>query len=331
MIDSLREFWLHRPVLVTGATGLLGSWTVEELVRRRANVVCFVRDSVPSSRLVSSGLVDQVTVVRGSLENYEDVLRAVNEYEIDTVLHLAAQTIVGTASRSVLSTFESNVRGTWNLLEACRACTSLVRRIVVASSDKAYGSHDQLPYKEDAALDGRYPYDASKACAEIVCRSFATSFDMPIAVTRCGNLFGGGDLNFSRIVPGTIRWALHGHPPVIRSDGTPVRDYFYVEDAVEAYLGLVEHLEDKQLAGEAFNFAAGEPLSVLDVVKRVLKHVGRDDLQPKVMNEASNEIPAQYLDCTKAQEVLGFVPQHGMDEGLTRTVAWYRDWLGIDP
>jgi len=323
------SFWRHRDVLVTGATGLLGSWMVEELLRREANVVCLVRDAVPRSRLVTSGLIEQVTVVRGRLEDFEEVLRTINEYEIDTVLHLAAQTIVGTASRSVLSTFDANIRGTWNLLEACRACGGLVKRIVVASSDKAYGSHDTLPYGEDAPLDARFPYDVSKACAEMLCKSYATWGELPVAVTRCGNLFGGGDLNFSRIVPGTMRWALHGERPIIRSNGKLVRDYFYVEDAVNAYLCLAERLEELDLGGEAFNFGADEPLSVLDLVSRILKLAGREDLEPQILDQASHEIEDQYLDCGKARRVLGWSPVHGIDEGLQRSLRWYRDWLGL--
>jgi CDP-glucose 4,6-dehydratase len=316
--------WKDRNVFVTGATGLLGGWLTEALLERGANVVCLVRDQVPRSRLVSGGAIERVTVARGELEDFETVLRVVNEHEIDTVFHLAAQTIVGTASRSVLSTFEANVKGTWTLLEACRATGKLVERIVIASSDKAYGEHPTLPYTEDFPLQGRYPYDASKACAEIVALSFAKSFRLPVAITRCGNLYGGGDLNYSRIVPGTIRSALRGERPIIRSNGKLVRDYFYVEDAALAYLHLAEHFSELDLAGEAFNFGTGEPKSVLELVRLILSACGRSELEPRILDQATNEIAAQWLDCTKARERLGWSPRFTLEQGLARTVEWYR-------
>jgi len=316
--------WKNRNVLVTGATGLLGSWLTEALLERGASVTALVRDQVPRSRLVTTGTIQRINVVRAPLEDHAEVLRALNEYEIECVFHLAAQTIVGTASRAVLSTFESNIKGTWNLLEACRALPGLVRRVVVASSDKAYGAHEKLPYDESSALDGRFPYDASKACAEILCRSYAASFGLPVATTRCGNLYGGGDLNYSRIVPGTIRSALLGERPIVRSDGTLVRDYFYVEDAVAAYLHLAEKMETLSLAGQAFNFGTQTPKSVLEMVALVLEAVGRPDLEPVVQNQASNEIPAQYLDCSKARRELGWQPAFTLEQGLARSVDWYR-------
>ena len=317
--------WKNRNVFVTGATGLLGSWLVEALLERRANVVCLVRDQVPRCRLVTSGTIERVSVVRGELEDFETTLRAINEYEIDTVFHLAAQTIVGTASRAVLSTFEANVRGTWTLLEACRATGKLVERILVASSDKAYGDHPKLPYTEDFPLQGRYPYDASKACAEIVAFSYAKSFRLPVATTRCGNLYGGGDLNYSRIVPGTIRSALLGERPIVRSNGKLVRDYFYVEDAALAYLHLAERLVELDLGGQAFNFGTGTPQSVLELVKKILAACGRSDLEPRVLDQATNEIEAQTLDSGKAREVLGWSPRFTLEQGLARTVDWYRE------
>jgi len=320
--------WKGQRVLVTGATGLLGSWLVEALLERGAEVTCLIRDSVPGSRLVTGGAITRVNVVRAPLEDHAEVLRALNEYEIETVFHLAAQTIVGTASRSVLSTFESNIKGTWNVLEACRALPGLVRRVLVASSDKAYGEHETLPYSEEAPLLGRFPYDASKACAEILCASYAESFRLPVVTTRCGNLYGGGDLNFSRIVPGTIRSALRGERPIVRSNGRLVRDYFYVEDAVAAYLHLAERMLPLGLGGQAFNFGTSEPKSVLEMVTLVLEAAGRPDLEPVVQNQASNEIERQYLDCTKAREVLGWEPRYTIPRALERTVAWYREHEG---
>lgn len=253
------SFWKNRNVFVTGATGLLGSWLMKELLKLRVNVICLIRDWVPGSKLVNSGLMERTNIVRGELEDYTVVLRALNEYEVDTVFHLGAQTIVGTASRSPLSTFEANIRGTWNLMEACRLCSKLVERVVVASSDKAYGAHDQLPYMEDTPLQGRFPYDVSKSCADLISFSYFHTYRTPIAVTRCGNLFGGGDLNFNRLIPGTIRSTLQDEAPIIRSDGKFIRGYFYVQDAVNAYLQMAENLPDERFVGQAFNFGNETP------------------------------------------------------------------------
>ncbi|HSK18841.1 MAG TPA: GDP-mannose 4,6-dehydratase [Longimicrobiales bacterium] len=322
-----REFWNQRNVFVTGATGLLGSSLIEELIAKGADVVCLVRDWVPESRLIESGSIARTRVVRGDLEDLATLIRALNEYEIDTVFHLGAQTIVGTASRSPLSTFESNIRGTWNLLEACRVCPRLVERIVVASSDKAYGAHPQLPYTEDTPLQGRFPYDASKSCADLISLSYHATYGLPLAVTRCGNLYGGGDLNFNRLIPGTIRSVLRGEPPVIRSDGSFVRDYFYVRDAVEAYMQLAERLPEAAFVGHAFNFGTETPMSVVELVDRILALTGSSHLAPRILNEATHEIPQQYLDCSKARRLLDWQPSYTMDEGLLETVSWYRDHL----
>ena len=323
--------WKNHQVLVTGATGLLGSWMVEELLERGANVICLIRDWVPRSRLATSALMDRVIVIRGELQDYELLLRAINEYEIDTVFHLAAQTIVGTASRSPLSTFESNVRGTWTLLEACRVCPRLIERVIVASSDKAYGSHDKLPYTEETPLAGRYPYDVSKTCADLIAFSFFHTYRVPVSVTRCGNLYGGGDLNFNRLIPGTIRSALADEAPIIRSDGKFVRDYYYVKDAVAAYLELAEHLPDERLVGQAFNFGTETPMSVLEMVRTILTTMGKEWLSPVVLNEANHEIPEQYLCCAKARELLGWQPKYSVTQGLEETVDWYAAYVREDP
>lgn len=328
MSGASSGFWRDRPVFVTGATGLLGSWMVQELIARGAAVTCLVRDHVPRSRLLSEGLIHDVNVVHGSLEDHALCLRALNEYEIDTVLHLGAQTIVGTASRSALSTFEANVRGTWNLLEAAHLCSKKVSRVVVASSDKAYGIHETLPYQEDAPLQGRYPYDVSKSCTDLISFSYFHTYGLPVCVTRCGNLYGGGDLNWNRLIPGTIRSALQDEAPIIRSDGKFLRDYFYVEDAVGSYLDLAEGMDDAGLHGEAFNFGTQEPKSVIEIVDAILASLGKTSLQPRILNEASHEIPEQYLDCTKAQERMGWKPRFELEAGLERTVAWYREFLG---
>ena len=332
MEDVVMSEWNGRRVFVTGATGLLGSALVERLLELGAEVTCLVRDWVPASRLVSEGGLSRVNAVRGELEDGAVLLRALNEYEIDSVFHLGAQTIVGTASRSALSTFESNIKGTWLLLDACRELGSAVERVVVASSDKAYGAHETLPYTEDAPLQGRFPYDVSKSCADLISISYHRSFGLPVAITRCGNLYGAGDLNFNRLVPGTIRSALASEPPVVRSDGTFVRDYFYVKDAVDAYLRLAERMPDPAFDGEAFNFGTETPMSVLDLVALILRLMGKEHLEPVVLGQASNEIPAQYLDCAKARRLLDWSPAYTLEDGLLETIDWYRRTLsGHEP
>jgi CDP-glucose 4,6-dehydratase len=321
-----RGFWRERPTFVTGATGLLGSNLTAALADAGADVVVLIRDEVPRSRFHELGLERRVTTVRGDVADQALIERALNEYEIETVFHLAAQTIVGTANRSPVSTFESNVRGTWSLLEAVRRLPR-VRRVVMASSDKAYGAHDVLPYSEDAPLRGEHPYDASKAAADLIARSFAVTYDVPVAITRCGNLFGEGDLNFNRIVPGTIRSALRGERPVIRSDGTPVRDYFYVQDAVVAYAMLAQAMDGGRYAGEAFNFSNESQVTVLELVNKILALTGQTALEPIVQSAAPHEIHRQYLSAAKARERLGWRARFTLDAALTRTIAWYRTHL----
>lgn len=325
-LEARMTFWKRRNVFVTGATGLLGSWLTAELLKRGANVVSLVRDWVPDSEAVTAGTLERCRLVRGELEDYEVILRALNEYEVDTVFHLGAQTIVGTASRSALSTFESNIRGTWTLLEAARQLAPRVERVIVASSDKAYGAHEQLPYREDTPLIGRFPYDVSKSCADLISQAYFHSFALPVSVTRCGNLYGGGDLNFNRLIPGTIRSALRDESPIIRSDGTFVRDYFFVGDAVDAYLQLAERVPSDGFTGEAFNFGTETPMSVLDVANRILTVMGKSNLPLTILGQASNEIPRQYLDCTKARTRMSWKPRHDFDASLATTIEWYRGW-----
>lgn len=319
--------WGSRRVLVTGATGMVGSWLVKELLERGARVVGLVRDADPRSELYRSGDVDRISVVNGRLEDLRTVERAVNEHAVDTVFHLGAQTIVGAAQRAPLATFESNVRGTWNLLEACRRHDGLVDRVVVASSDKAYGAQADLPYTEDSPLEATRPYEVSKACADLITRSYHETYRLPVTVARCGNVYGGGDLNWSRIVPGTIRSLLRGERPVIRSDGTYVRDYIYVEDVVDAYLDLADALDGQGADGEAFNFSTESPLSVLEIVDRLRGILDGGDLEPRILDEAEGEIEAQHLSAAKARERLGWSPRWELDEGLRETAAWYRDAL----
>ena len=318
-----RDFWFNRSVFVTGCSGFLGSWVARALHGRGARVVGLVRDAVPDSLLVRSGLHEKVTLVRGALEDYFLVNRILAEYEVETVFHLAAQAIVGVANRNPLSTFESNIRGTWHVLEACRQ-NRAVRRVIVASSDKAYGDQRLLPYHEDMPLQGIHPYDVSKSCADLIASTYFHTFGLPVAITRCGNLFGGGDLSFNRIVPGTIRAAIQDERPVIRSDGSPLRDYIYVNDAVEAYLLLARAMDDSGLHGQAFNFGTAQPLSVLELTRKILKLMERSDLEPVVLNEAKGEILHQYLSSGKAERLLGWKPVASLDAGLIETIDWYR-------
>jgi CDP-glucose 4,6-dehydratase len=322
-------FWTDRQVFVTGATGLLGSHLTAELVARGANVVCLVRDEVAASHFYRLALHDKVVRVRGELEDYLLLERALNEHEIDTVFHLGAQAIVTIANRNPLSTFESNVRGSYNLLEACRRNDKKVKRVVVASSDKAYGDQPVLPYTEESRLEGRFPYDCSKSCTDLIARSYFETFRTPVCVTRCGNLFGAGDLNWNRIVPGTIRSALRGERPIIRSDGSFVRDYVYVGDAVSAYLTTAEQLDRDGVTGEAFNFSDEKPLDVRQICAAALAACARQDLEPVVLGEASHEIKAQYLSSAKARATLGWAPRFGLEQGLALTVGWYREHLGL--
>ena len=321
-----RSFWQDRPTLVTGGTGLLGGWLIKHLLDSGADIVCLVRDWVPKSELVRSNLIEQVKVVRGDICDSALLERILGEYEIETVFHVAAQTIVGIANRNPISTFQTNIGGTWSLLEACRR-SSKVSTIVVASSDKAYGDQDKLPYDENTPLQGRHPYDVSKSCADLIAQSYFATYKLPVGITRCGNFYGGGDLNWNRIVPGTIRSILRGKQPIIRSDGQYVRDYFYIEDGAAAYILLAEQLaSNPELHGEAFNFSNETPVSVLEIVERIIKLMD-SNLKPVILNEADNEIMEQFLSSAKAGKVLKWKPLVTLDEGLSRTIAWYHDFL----
>ena len=320
--------WTSRRVLVTGATGIVGSWLVRQLVDEGAFVVALIRDMNPQSELIRSGLWTRITVVNGALEDYAAVERAVVEHDIDSVFHLAAQAIVTTALRSPLATFESNIRGSYNLLEACRVHSDVVKRVVVASSDKAYGESPTLPYTEDMPLDGRHPYDVSKSCTDLLALTYAHTYRLPVIVARCGNIYGGGDLNWSRIVPGTIRSVLRNERPVIRSDGKFIRDYIYVRDVVDAYLALGNHVSVERSIGQAFNFSPESRVSVLEITRQIQQLMERTDLEPIVLNQAKAEIPNQYLDSTKAHRELGWSPRYTLESGLRETIEWYRDFLG---
>jgi CDP-glucose 4,6-dehydratase len=320
------DFWSDRPVLVTGGTGLLGSWLTASLVERGAEVVLLVRDRVPGSLVHRSGVADRCVQVTGDVRDGGLVERVLAEYEIDAVFHLAAQTIVEHAQRDPVNTFRSNVEGTWELLDACRR-SGRPQRILVASSDKAYGTQPNLPYHEDQPLTGRHPYDVSKSCTDLIAQSYAASYDLPVTVTRCGNLYGGGDLNFNRLIPGTIRAAVAGERPILRSDGTPRRDWLYVEDAADAYLEAAERAHEPGVRGEAFNFSTESPMNALEVTTAVLEACGRPDLEPDILGAATHEIQDQFLAADKARRVLGWAPRLGFADGMERTVSWYRRHL----
>jgi CDP-glucose 4,6-dehydratase len=318
--------WRNRRTLVTGATGIVGSWLCEELTRRGAHVVAFVLDDDPQSRFYSERIVDACSVVRGNLTNFSDCMRAIGAHEIEVVFHLAAQTLVGTALRDPLGTFESNIRGTYHLLEAARRLNPLVSSFVIASSDKAYGESPVLPYTEDMPLNGRHPYDVSKSCTDLLATSYAHTYGLPTAIARCGNIYGGGDLNWSRIVPGTIRSLLAGQRPILRSDGQSVRDYVYVRDVVSAYLALAERAGQPNVAGEAFNFSPQTRCSVLDIVAAIGKALGLE-ANPTILGTATMEIQNQTLDAAKARNLLNWRHQWDLERGLQETATWYRKHL----
>jgi CDP-glucose 4,6-dehydratase len=313
-------------VLITGATGLLGPSLIRKLLTTNAHIIALVRDDVPQSLFFHDNLHHHVTVVRGDLLDFELLLRILNEYDITTVFHLGAQAIVGYANRSPRSTFTSNIQGTWNLLEACRL-SPWIKKIIVASSDKAYGAHPTLPYTEEAPLQGRHPYDVSKSCADLIAQSYVHTYQLPVCITRCGNFFGEGDLHFNRIIPGTIKAVLEGKPPVIRSNGLFVRDYIYVTDVADAYVCLAAHMDLPNIIGQCFNFSTDQPFTVIDIVHLILKLMHATHLVPIILNQANNEIPAQHLSSAKAHNLLGWQPEYGVEEGLKATITWYQTYL----
>src|SRR3954447_24191092 len=323
--------WSGTPVLVTGAQGFIGSWLAERLAGEGAHVVVLRRDFDPGSRFHAEGVEERCTVVQADVLDYESLLRIIHQYQFRAIFHLAAQALVGVANRSPLATFESNVRGTYTLLEAVRAAGVVgdrVEHVVVASSDKAYGDVDTLPYRESQPLEPSYPYDVSKAAADMIARSYAATFDMPVAVTRLANVYGGGDANFSRIVPETMRAIVRGERPVLRSDGSPERDFIYVEDAVDAYLAVADSLDREEMRGRAWNAGADRPVAVIDLVNRLVAVSGKE-LEPDVRGEGPprGEIDRQYLDSRTIREELGWEPRWELDRGLAETYGWYERHL----
>jgi len=321
------NFWKGKRVAVTGATGMVGSWLVKDLLDQGAMVVALVRDADPQSEFFRSGDYRRTTVVSGALEDFRSVERLVNEHETDTIFHLAAQPIVGAALRSPLPTFEANIRGTYHVLEAARLHSSLVERVVIASSDKAYGTSKQLPYLEEMPLRGEFPYEVSKSCADLISYSYFRTYKTPVTVARCGKIFGGGGVNWSGIGADTIRRLLNDQPPELRSDGTFVRDYLYVKDVSQAYMDLARHMGREGIDGEAFNFSPEVPLTVLQIVEAIQGVMGKQDVKPVILNTAKNEILSQYLDSSKAADRLSWSCRYSLEDGLRETVEWYKNFL----
>ncbi len=352
-LPSTSSMWRDRRVFITGATGLLGSHLTATLVQEGAAVVALVRDGVPQSLFYERQLQRQVVCVRGELEDEALPQRILSEYAIETVFHLGAQTIVSTAAQAPVATFKANIAGTWNILEACRQHRPTLQQLIVASSDKAYGSMAGDAYDEAHPLQGRYPYDVSKSCADLLAQSYFHTYGLPVCITRCGNFFGPGDLNISRLIPGTIQAALAGQAPQIRSNGQYIRDYLYVEDGVHAYLTLAAAMQRHSQAaasaqatagtaaptaalppgpiGQAFNFSYGLRLTALAVVQEVLRGMGRTDLQPTILGTAAAEIVEQSLDAKRARQQLRWEPRHGFAAGLEQTIAWYRGRAAAGP
>lgn len=321
----MADFWKDRTVFITGASGLIGSYLVEELLNYDANIICLVRDRVPSSRFFSDGFYKKVICANGSLEDFFTLERIINEYEPKTIFHLGAQTLVQTANASPISTFRANIEGSWNLLESARLHDKSIEQIIVASSDKAYGEQEILPYTEEMSLKGRHPYDVSKSCTDLISATYAKTYSLPISISRCGNFFGGGDLNFSRIVPGTIKSLYQNQQPLIRSDGQYIRDYIYVRDAVSAYLTLAEKYSAK-IRGEAFNFSNEIQMTTLEMVELITKLM-KCKIKPKILNNASSEIRNQHLSSKKAHSVLSWSAKYGIKDGLIETIDWYKKYF----
>lgn len=321
------SYWSGKRVLVTGASGMVGAWLTRWLVDAGAHTVAFISDADPQSELIRSGYINHVTVMNGRLENYDDIERAINNQEVDSIFHLGAQPIVGAADRSPRHTFESNIQGTWNLLDSARVLNGMVKRIVVASSDKAYGTQSVLPYTEDMSLNGDHPYEVSKSCTDLISTTYARTYGLPVTIARCGNIYGGGDLNWNRIVPGTFRSLLRSEQPVLRSDGTFIRDYLHVDDIVQAYLLLGESTDKPELAGQGFNFSDESPLTVMQVYNAICAAAGKPGTKPKILNTATGEIKDQYLNSSKAHDVLGWHAKVSLNDGLAKSFDWYKSLL----
>jgi len=330
-VEIMRDYWKGKRVFITGATGIVGSWLTEALLKSGAYVVALVHDWDPQSDLIRTGVINRLHVVSGALEDYATLERAINKHEVDTVFHLGAQPIVTVANRSPLATFETNIRGSYNLLEACRVHSDMVKRVVIASSDKAYGDSDVLPYTEDMPPLGRHSYDVSKSCTDLLAQAYWHTYQLPVGIARCGNIYGGKDLNWSRIVPGTIRSIVENKAPIIRSDGSFIRDYIYVKDAVQGYVDLAQTVDKPEIRGQAFNFSSESHVSVIEIVDTIRRLMGREELEPVVLDEVRAEIRDQYLSSAKARELLGWEARYSLEKGLRKTITWYREFLRENP
>ena len=318
-----KEFWDGRNVLVTGAGGFKGSHLVEELSKTDANIISLVRDFDPRSYFETEGLGKKSTVVIGDIKDPVKIADIMSRYDINSVFHLGAQPLVTTALRNPKETLESNIMGTVNVLEAARLYSNATE-ILVVSSDKAYGPCDKLPYSETERLQGRAPYDVSKSCADLIAQMYAKVFDMPVTVSRCANVFGPGDLNLDRLVPGIMEAVIKGKALNIRSDGKMIREYIYVKDSVDGYMTLLENIDKTR--GEAFNIAGKEILSVIDAVNRVSSALGQQ-VSMNILNKAKAEIGEQYLDGSKIKNLLGWEPETPFDDAVRQTYDWYKQVL----
>ena len=325
----MNSFWKGKRVFITGASGLLGSWLTKKLIDCGADVIILMRDFNPQRELLKSSDYKKTYVVNGQLEDIETLKRAISSYKVEYIFHLGAQAIVDTALENPLETFESNIRGSYNLLEAARLHGKSIKGIVVASSDKAYGHSKSLPYLEEHPLSGKYPYEVSKSCADMIAMSYYHTYKLPIAISRCGNIYGGADTNWNRIVPGTVLSFYKNESPIIRSSGDFLRDYLYVEDVVDAYLLLAQNLQRKEIQGEAFNLAPGKPYAVFEIVSLISRAMNKAHLKPTVLSRAEKEIKDQFLNCSKAEKLLNWKPKHSLEEGLKKTIKWYEKYFTV--
>jgi CDP-glucose 4,6-dehydratase len=326
VVQQEPRFWDGRSVFVTGCSGFLGGWLARALLDHGARVSGLVRGAAAARPLYADGLADRVSTVTGSIGDLTLLCDALAEHDVEVVFHLAAQAITSAARRDPIGTLDTNIRGTWNVLEASRRSGS-VKAFVLASSVKVYGAQPSLPFSEDAPLNGCQPYDASKIGAELISSTYHRAYELPVVITRCGNLYGGGDLHWDRIVPGTIRAASEGRRPVVRGGGTPLRDYLYVEDAIDAFLRLAQVAREPAIAGQAFNIGTGASSSELEMTEQILRAMDREDLKPEVLPASPHAIIHQSLATDKLRAATGWTATRELEDGLARTVAWYRDYL----
>ncbi|MCF7907819.1 MAG: GDP-mannose 4,6-dehydratase [Candidatus Omnitrophica bacterium] len=325
MVNTQVKFWKGKRVLITGYEGFLGSNLAKVLLNFGAKISGLDILTRRKDTILTQKELAKIKIIKGNVDNLSLVKRILRNDKIEVIFHLAAEALVGECLKRPVKGFSTNIKGTWNILEAWRQ-TKIAKAIVVASSDKAYGSHSKLPYKEDSALCGLHPYDVSKSCADLIAHAYHNTYGAPVVITRCGNIFGPGDFNFSRIVPETLRSVIRNKTLVIRSDGKFTRDYVYVDDIVAGYINLAQKSKKLKLFGQAFNFSAEQPLSVLALVKLIYKLADRRS-NYKILKQAKYEIKHQYLSSRKAARVLGWKPKLKLDKALEKTYQWYKDNL----